>query len=251
LAPHDPYIPDPADGGRFIPDAELRTMIATPDRRWQPHYKPDQQRSVDRHRLAYDEYVASADRAFGAFISDLERGGKLQDTTVVVSADHGESFEGGVFQHRSAYQTRPVIHVPLIIRRAGQQDGHMIGFAADQTALAPTILELAGLAQPDWMRSESLVRWLNGKAQGEGEGLAFTQYLEKNSLFKPLRHGTVGVIDGTYQYVLDLDTDKGSLRPLKEAQIWNLDRSAEEPKRAEALRAAIYARFPGLKQKST
>jgi arylsulfatase A-like enzyme len=251
LAPHDPYIPDSADRGRFIPDAELRTFIATPDRRWQPHYKPDQQASVDKHRLAYDEYVASADRAFGAFISDLERGGKLQDTTVIVSADHGESFEGGVFQHRSAYQTRPVIHVPLIVRRPGQQDGRRIGFTADQTALAPTILELAGLAQPNWMRAQSLVKWLNGNAEGEGEGLAFTQYLEKNSLFKPLRHGTVGVIDSTYQYVLDLETDKGTLRPLKEAQIWDLDRSAEEPKRAEALRAAIYARFPELRQKST
>jgi arylsulfatase A-like enzyme len=247
LAPHSPYIPDPADRERFIPDAELPTMIEPPEHRWQPHYKPDQQRSVDKYRLAYDEYVASADRAF---ISDFERAGKLQDTTVVVSADHGESFEGGVFQHRGADQTRPVIHVPLIIRRPGQQDGHKVGFTADQTALAPTILELAGLAQPDWMRGESLVKWLNGKAQGEGEGLAFTQYLEENSVFKPVRHGTVGVIDGTYQYVLDLDTNKGRLRRLTEAHIWDLDRSAEEPKRAEELRAAIYAQFPEFRQKS-
>jgi hypothetical protein len=41
------------------------------------------------------------------------------------------------------------------------------------------------------------------------------------------------------------------LRPLQEAQIWNLDRSAEHPERAEALRAAIYARFTELKQKSS
>jgi hypothetical protein len=39
---------------------------------------------------------------------------------------------------------------------------------------------------------------------------------------------------------------KGSLRPLKEAHIWNLDRSAENPELAEALRAAIYLRFPDL-----
>jgi arylsulfatase A-like enzyme len=208
---------------------------------------------VDRRRLLYDEFVATADRAFGSFLSELENGGKLQNTTVIVSADHGESFEGGVYQHSSPYLTRPVIHIPLIIQTPGQQESRRIAVTADQTALAPTILELAGQKKPDWMRGESLVKWLNRDGQGEGEGVAFCQYLEKNSIFKPLRHGTIGVIDGRsqYQYVLDLDTEKGALRPLKEAQIWNLDRTAENPALAEALRATIYARFPELPQKPT
>ena len=60
------------------------------------------------------------------------------------------------------------------------------------------------------------------------------------------------MIDGRskYQYVLDFDTQKGSLRPLKEAHIWNLDRSAENPELAETLRAAIYSRFPEIPPKS-
>jgi hypothetical protein len=57
------------------------------------------------------------------------------------------------------------------------------------------------------------------------------------------------VIDGTYQYVFDLDSQKGTLRPLKEAHIWNLDHSAENPDKAAALRAAIFSRFPELPQK--
>ena len=65
--------------------------------------------------------MLSADRAFGSFISDLETRGKLQNTTVIVSADHGESFEGGVFRHESPYLTRPVLHIPLIIRIPDQQ----------------------------------------------------------------------------------------------------------------------------------
>lgn len=94
----------------------------------------------------------------------------------------------------------------------------------------------------------SLVPWLNGKASGEGEGLAFAQYLEKNSVFKPLRHGTVGMIDGRtlHQYVIDLESQKGTLRPLSEAQYWNLDRSAQNPELAQQLRATIASRFPDL-----
>ena len=87
--------------------------------------------------------------------------------------------------------------------------------------------------------------------QGNGERLAVSQYPEKNSVFKPLWQGRIGVIDGRYKYVLNLETHKGALRPLNEAQIWNLDRTAENPVLAEALRAAIFSRCPVLVQKPT
>jgi len=249
MAPHEPYLPDPVDRGRFIPDDELRTFQEDTGQHLKPFYGLDRQSQVDRRRLGYDEYVASADRTFGAFISELENVGRLRNTTVIVSADHGESFEGGVYQHGQPFQTRPTIHVPLIVRTSGQQDSRKVAFTADQTSLAPTILELAGLPRPESMRSPSLVDWLNRDGQGEGEGLAFTQHLQRNSVFKPLRRGTVGVIDGRYQYVLDLTKPQGILRLLPEAQMWNIDRSAEHPERAQALRAAIFSRFPELVQK--
>jgi arylsulfatase A-like enzyme len=251
VAPHNPYLPDAADRERFLPYDEQRGYEEEESElRFKPHYPPDQQAQVDRRRLLYDEFILTADRAFGSFMSALENTGKLRDTTVILSADHGESFEGGVFQHKTRYQTRPVVHIPLIIRTPDQQEGRTVAFTADQTALAPTILELAGQPKPEWMRGESLVKWLNWNGQGDGEGVAFTQYLDRNSVFRPLRHGTVGVIDGRsqYQYLFDLDTTEGSLRPLKEAHMWSLDRSAENPALAEALRAAIFAHFPELVQ---
>ena len=247
MSPHSPYLPDAADLGRFIPYDKTRTWEQEQSwAAWEPHYEPDQQSQVNRRRLRYDEFIATADRAFGAFMSDLESGGKLRNTTVLVSADHGESFEGGIYGHGTSYLTRPVIHVPLIIRTPGQQSSRRCDFIADQTALAPTILDLGGVAKPEWMHGESLARWLTTDGQGGGEGLAFTQYFQKNSVYAPLRHGNVGVIAGRYQYVLDIATQKGSLRPLSEAHIWNLDRTAENPALAETLRAAIFSRFPDL-----
>jgi arylsulfatase A-like enzyme len=249
MTPHGPYLPDPPERGRFLPSSVRQVFEGEGKPRWKPHYDPDQQSLVDQWRLRYDEFILTADRGFGAFMSDMENGGRLRDTTVIVSADHGESFEGGVFQHDSAYQTRPVIHIPLVIRKPGQRETSRVAFTADQTALAPTILELAGQPKPAGMRGQSLAGWLGRDGQGEGEGLAFCQYLETNSVFKPLHHGTIGVIDGRDQYVLNLDTQKGAFRPLKEAQIWNLDRTAENPARAEACRAAIYSRFSDLLQR--
>jgi hypothetical protein len=126
-----------------------------------------------------------------------------------------------------------------------------VAVAADQTSVAPTVLELAGLPRPEWMRSPSLLPWLNSDNQGEGQGLAFTQYLETNSIFKPLHHGTVGVIDGRNQYILNLSSGKGILRGLAEAQSMDLDRSAAEPALAQRLRDAIYARFPDLPRETS
>jgi arylsulfatase A-like enzyme len=251
MTPHYPYLPDAIDRGRFLHDDGSQSLDQDDDRLWYPRYSPAQQSQVDRRRLRYDEFVATADRAFGAFMAELEDSGKLQDTAVIVSADHGESFEGGVYRHKTPYLTRPVIHVPLIIRMPGQQDGRTVPVTADQAALAPTILELAGVLKPDTMRGHSLVEWLNRDGEGDGEGLAFSQYFERNSVFKPLRRGSVGVIDGRYQYVHYLESNKGILRPLNEAQIWNLDRSAEHPAQARALREAIRARFPDLIQNPT
>ena len=58
----------------------------------------------------------------------------------------------------------------------------------------------------------------------------------------------MGVIDGEYQYVVYLDNQKGILRPLAEAQYWNLHRTAAYPERAKVLREALRKRFPNLVQ---
>ena len=253
MTPHSPYHPDAASRGTFIPESEFAKFENEGDegaRKWFPHYPPEDQPQVNQRRLAYDEFILTADRAFGSFMSKMEKSGKLANTAVILSADHGESFEGGIYQHEDQFMTRPEIHIPLIIRTPNQQQGKIVSFTADQTSLAPTILELAGQPRPEWMRSPSLVKWLSGDETGEGQGLAFCQYLENNSIFMPLQHGTVGVIDGKYQYLIVLSSAQGVLRPLPLAQFWNLDRSNDDPARAQAMRAIIHERFPGLTEKS-
>jgi arylsulfatase A-like enzyme len=249
-APHGPYLPGSPNLGRFLPSDEMRTEEEQyPLPYFWPKYRPDQQNQIDKARLRYDEFIADADSAFGAFLSGLDADGSLRNTAVIVSADHGESFEGGVYTHDSSYQTRPEIHIPLIIRLPGQERGSRVAVTADETSLAPTILDIAGVPRGSWMRGPSLVPWLNSDRGGEGEGLAFTQYLATSSIFKPPHAGTVGVIDGRHQYVLDLATGKGILRGLAEAQSWDCDHSARNPALAQKLRETIYARFPDLPRK--
>jgi hypothetical protein len=131
----------------------------------------------------------------------------------------------------------------------GQESGRRLPATLDQTALAPTILDIAGLPRPDRMRGQSLIPRLTSNQSRKGEDLAFTQYLEIDSIFKPLNAGTIGVIDGRHQYILNLASGKGRLRSLDEAHLWDRDHSAENPALAEELCNTICSRFPGLAER--
>jgi arylsulfatase A-like enzyme len=249
MAPHGPYLPDAKHFGQFLPTGEMRGEVAQNEFLKTTPYPIASQPLIDKARLRYDEFIADADDAFGRFIAELDGSGRFRDTTVIVSADHGESFEGRVYGHAHSRLTLRQIHIPLIIRTPGQGSGRRVNVTADQTSLAPTILDAAGVARPEWMRGESLMPWLTQDGAGEGQGWAFTQYLATNSVFRTATKGTVGVINGGNQYVIDLSSGNEILRPLAEAHSWNADHAAENPELARALRQAIYSRFPDLPQK--
>jgi arylsulfatase A-like enzyme len=161
----------------------------------------------------------------------------------MVSADHCESFQGGFLGHGGSEQLRPIVHIPLVVHLPGQQLRHAIVAAVDQTAFAPTILEIAGLGRPDWMDGRSLLA-LTGAAGSNQTPRAFTQYLALNSSFTPVTRGTIGVIDGLHQFVLDLEKNAGALFNLAEAHEQKFDRSPAVPALAADLRVQIVRRFP-------
>jgi arylsulfatase A-like enzyme len=206
-------------------------------------YSPAKQSAVDKGRLRYDEWIAQCDAAFGQFVAGLQSSGRFDDLALIVSSDHGESFTGGFVGHGGAQQLRPIVHVPLIVHLPGQTQRYDIGTVADQTALSPTLLDIAGLAAPDWMEGRALSFAVDPTA---ARGEAFTQYLSPNHAFGAIRHGTVGVIDGQQQYIFDLERRTGSLFDLAEAHEQRADLAQAQPQIAAALQADIRARFPNL-----
>jgi arylsulfatase A-like enzyme len=247
FAPHFPYLPDPPYLHEFLAGDELRTHaeLANMVDLKGYSYSASRQPVVDKARLRYNEWIAQADGAFGQFMTTLRASGHLENTAVIVSADHGESFAGGYVGHGGSTQRRPILHVPLLIHLPGQTRGQSIADVADQTALAPTILELTGGSRPDWMDGNSLCSLMRTGA-GDRASLAFAQFLEPNSAFEPVRHGTVGVIDGQNQYVFTLDGGSGALYALAESDQQQHDRSASEPVLAAQMRGQMARQFPTL-----
>lgn len=92
----------------------------------------------NRYRTAA-RYV---DQQLGRVLDDLERRGRLDDTAVVITADHGESFnEHGrnYWGHGSNY-TSEQVQVPLVMHLPGHPGGVLEG-RTQHADIAPTLLE--------------------------------------------------------------------------------------------------------------
>jgi arylsulfatase A-like enzyme len=109
-----------------------------------PTFAPEQ---LDAMRDAYDESLLSLDAGIGDLLDALRRRGVLDDTIVVVTSDHGESFgEQGMVWHGHSLHVEQ-IKVPLIVRfpravPAGVRDRTPV----DLSRLAASVASLADLS---------------------------------------------------------------------------------------------------------
>lgn len=115
----------------------------------------------------YDAAVTEADRRIERIVSALRETGRLEDTLVVVLADHGESLtEHGIYyDHHGLYE--PSINVPLVLRPPGGSDA-TVDDLVQTTAVAPTVASYAGAdgLDPD---DESLRPVVEGEGSVERE----------------------------------------------------------------------------------
>ncbi|GAB4173757.1 MAG: sulfatase [Wenzhouxiangellaceae bacterium] len=104
------------------------------------------ERALSALRTLYAGEVVEADRHVGQVLDQLEASGVLDDSVVVLVADHGQGLgENGYFGHGPTLE-QTVLHVPLIIRdfrkaTPGRQVHQTVGLID----VAPTLLALAGL----------------------------------------------------------------------------------------------------------
>ncbi len=97
----------------------------------------------------YDAAIYQMDRDIGRFRAHLEAGNLLEDTIVVITADHGEEFyeRGGFLHAYSHYQE--LIHVPLILRGPGVPADQRITGPVSLIDIMPTLLPLLGLSDEE------------------------------------------------------------------------------------------------------
>ncbi|MGZ9152768.1 MAG: sulfatase-like hydrolase/transferase [Candidatus Binatia bacterium] len=115
-------------------------------------YAPVFQPAVDAYRSFYEMTIKALDAELGKF---LEATASVNNTLVILTADHGESFERGYFLHGEDLSENST-RVPLLIRYPGQKKGERVAGLTQSFDIAPTVLNVVGIANPDWMDGQSL-----------------------------------------------------------------------------------------------
>jgi arylsulfatase A-like enzyme len=197
LPPHDPYLAPEPYRKRFLSNDKLTRNYRFIGLR--NTTVPRGGVSVSDLRARYDESILYADHAVGDYLDWLDRTGRLDRAIVVVSADHGESFEHNWLLHGGRYLYDGVIHIPFLIHLPGQKRGERINRPAQEADLLPTLMDLIGAPAPNWTDGLSLKPLLEGKPIPERS--IFAMALERNSTFAPITKGTFAVIDNEFKYV--------------------------------------------------
>jgi arylsulfatase A-like enzyme len=117
-------------------------------------------------RGAYLAAIRWVDDAVERVRKKLAAAGVLEDTVIVFGSDHGETFgEHGVHGHARNVLT-PVVWVPLVIRLPFRVEPPVrVAVQVRNVDVAPTLLDLAGIATPDGFEGRSLVPLMTGEAE--------------------------------------------------------------------------------------
>ncbi len=217
LPPHGYYLPPKPFMGMFDSSPELRTLKSQYKafNRQPLPYTPEMQPSVDIMRARYDEFIRYSDSQFEDFIAKLAARNKLKNTLVILTTDHGESFQHNwIFHGGTLYESET--HIPLIIKEPGQTRGRIINDLSEQIDIPSTILDLINIPVPSWMEGRSMVPLMRGKSLPSKP--AFSMALEKNFSHGhyPITKGIFAVRDGDYKLIYYLEEKKSLLFNLRQ-----------------------------------
>ncbi len=108
-------------------------------------------------RALYDAEVFYVDAMVGALLAFLQDAGGLENTVVIITADHGENIgDHGLMDHQyCVYDT--LAHVPLLIHYPPAFPAGDVTVPVQHVDLMPTLLELAGVPDPPPLPGHSLL----------------------------------------------------------------------------------------------
>jgi arylsulfatase A-like enzyme len=200
-APYDTLYEDQIDQ-QIEGEAQIITLHETKTIPWV---------EIERMKSLYMGEVSYMDNYFHQIRAELIRLNLLENTLVVITADHGESFaENNYFGHGGSVND-PSIRVPLIFSRPGRiQAGVVVEGLCESIDIMPTILDYLGLEALPEIHGRTLLPFLEGEAMisdRSGYSEAMGSGDEKRSIWSLVR--------SDWKFVYNPWEDKGELFSLE------------------------------------
>jgi choline-sulfatase len=133
--------------------------------------------AVTVHRREYYALITHMDAQIGKILEGLEASGRLENTTIFFTADHGLAVgHHGLFGKQNMYEhsMRP----PLILAGPNIPKGRRIETPVYLQDIMPTSLELAGATIPDFVEFKSLLPLIRGDREQQYDAI-YGAYREK------------------------------------------------------------------------
>jgi N-acetylglucosamine-6-sulfatase len=147
------------------------------------------------------EMLLAVDDSLGRIVAALERKGVLDNTMVVFTSDHGYFYgEHGLNEERRlAYEE--TIRIPMVVRYpALAKAGSVLAETTLNIDLAPTLLDVAGLAPDAGIQGRSLLPVLKQEAR-EWRTSFLIEYFT-DTVFPRIRNmGYIAIRSGHYKYI--------------------------------------------------
>jgi arylsulfatase len=198
IDPHGPYRPPSSWQHHFATGNPEKEWVAKGDPNpigdWLYKGKPSpglEPGDLQYLKDLYDEEIAYFDSQFAALLRSLRASGLLDDSLVVLTADHGEEFlEHGDVKHcRNLFDTSA--HVPMLVRVPGVE-ARTVSRPVQNLDLVPTILDYLG----------------SGSKQDRFDGRSLRGEIEGRRTPEELQYGLMGelrsVSDGRFKLIQNL-----------------------------------------------
>ncbi len=155
--------------------------------------------TIEYFEALYDGGVRYVDEVLKGFFDELGQLGLEDETTIIVTSDHGEEFmEHGRVGHTQLYPE--TLHVPLLILHPDLQRERRVSDLVQSIDIAPTLLALAGAPPLEHAAGRSLVPLLEGA--GLPASAAYAEVLEsylQESLIERRDEEVLQLVETTYR----------------------------------------------------
>lgn len=217
-APHDPRqspekfvdlypLEDISIPDNFLPEYPYKTVMESDEflRDEQLAPFPRTHHAVRVHLQEYYAIITHMDEQIGKILDKLEASGKMDNTIIVFSADHGLSVgQHGLLGKQNMYEHS--IRVPLLIAGPGIPEGEEREGNIYLQDLMPTFLELGKSQKPDYVDFKSILPILRNE-RSENYKYIYGAYIQAQRMIRSNDFKLITYPKGDIVRLFDLKKD--------------------------------------------
>ncbi len=231
--PHPPFIPPKVYADQFDPesmpgpyfresDLDQQAKLAKLD--FQDEIRTPEQHDAKRVQALYYAMIKQIDDQFARIVDALEATGQRDNTVIIFTSDHGEALGDHGLMFKGCRFYEGLVRVPLVFSWPREFKGGLVSEAlVELLDLSATLVELAGIDQPEDMQGKSLLPILRGDADPSTlRDYVRSEYFDALDPHFTGGSGTYGTMFRTRTHKLCMYHDKGV------GELYDLDRDPWE-----------------------